>query len=116
MEKVYANDKGTFKYTLNSEKQITFATNKLTSWKIGGTIYITELKEASQPVLNAALITLGASIIIGVLLMILIIRSITGPLRKLVSSAKSISGGDLTQKSLSVQKMKSDSSAQASTI
>ncbi|MDI5789807.1 hypothetical protein PO124_19680 [Bacillus licheniformis] len=38
--------------------------------------------------LNAALITLGASIIIGVLLMILIIRSITGPLRELVSSAK----------------------------
>lgn len=75
-----------------------FATNKLTGWKIGGTMYITELKEASQPVLNAALITLGVSIIIGVLLMIFIIRSITGPLRELVSSAKSISGGDLTQK------------------
>ncbi|MCY7752908.1 methyl-accepting chemotaxis protein [Bacillus haynesii] len=97
-EKVYANDKGTFKYTLDGEKQMAFATNKLTGWKIGGTMYITELKEASQPVLNAALITLGVSIIIGVLLMILIIRSITGPLRELVSSAKSISGGDLTQK------------------
>jgi methyl-accepting chemotaxis protein len=78
----------------DGEKQMAFATNKLTGWKIGGTMYITELKEASQPVLNAALITLGASIIIGVLLMILIIRSITGPLRELVSSAKSISGGD----------------------
>ncbi|RCK12591.1 HAMP domain-containing protein [Bacillus licheniformis] len=66
----------TFKYTLDGEKQMAFATNKLTGWKIGGTMYITELKEASQPVLNAALITLGASIIIGVLLMILIIRSI----------------------------------------
>ncbi|WP_077735477.1 methyl-accepting chemotaxis protein TlpB [Bacillus sonorensis] len=94
---VYAKEKGTISYRLDGDKQMAFATNKLTGWKIGGTMYTDEIAEASKPVLNAALITLAVSIAAGVFLMILIIRSITGPLRRLVSSAKNISSGDLTQ-------------------
>ncbi|MCY8027793.1 methyl-accepting chemotaxis protein [Bacillus sonorensis] len=96
-QQMYAKEKGTAKFNLDGDKQMAFATNKLTGWKLGGTMYTEEIKEASQPVLNAALITLAASIAAGVILMFFIIRSITGPLKELVSSAKSISGGDLTQ-------------------
>ncbi|MEC1262238.1 methyl-accepting chemotaxis protein [Bacillus swezeyi] len=97
-EEVYAKEKGTFKYQLDGEKQMAFATNKQTGWKIGGTMYIDEVTEASQPVLHAALITLIISIVLGLILMVFMIRSITRPLSELVSSAKNISGGDLTQK------------------
>ncbi|MFT0801085.1 methyl-accepting chemotaxis protein [Bacillus swezeyi] len=96
-EEVYAKEKGTFKYQLDGEKQMAFATNKQTGWKIGGTMYIDEVREASQPVLHAALITLVISIVLGLILMVFMIRSITRPLSELVSSAKNISGGDLTQ-------------------
>ncbi|MEC3606132.1 methyl-accepting chemotaxis protein [Bacillus glycinifermentans] len=96
-KQMYAKDEGIAKFNLDGDKQMAFATNKLTGWKIGGTMYTNEIEEASQPVLHAALITLAVSIAAGIILMFFIIRSITGPLSELVSSAKSISGGDLTQ-------------------
>ncbi|MEK5500471.1 HAMP domain-containing protein [Bacillus glycinifermentans] len=96
-KQMYAKDEGIAKFNLDGDKQMAFATNKLTGWKIGGTMYANEIEEASQPVLYAALITLAVSIAAGVILMFFIIRSITGPLSELVSSAKSISAGDLTQ-------------------
>ncbi len=74
-----------------------FDTNKLTGWKIGGTMYLDEIHEAAQPVLHIALIVLAAAIIIGIIVMTLIIRSITTPLKQLVGSSKRISEGDLTE-------------------
>nr|WP_270573174.1 methyl-accepting chemotaxis protein [Bacillus glycinifermentans] len=97
-EQMYGKEKGMFTYNdQDQEMQTVYTTNKLTGWKIGGTMYTNEIEEASQPVLHAALITLAVSIAAGIILMFFIIRSITGPLSELVSSAKSISGGDLTQ-------------------
>lgn len=93
-----AADKGDFQYTMDGDKKkMAFDTNKLTGWKIGGTMYLDEIHEAAQPVLHLALIVLAAAIIIGIIVMTLIIRSITTPLKQLVGSSKRISEGDLTE-------------------
>ncbi|MCY7886258.1 methyl-accepting chemotaxis protein [Bacillus spizizenii] len=98
LEKMLNDDKGDFQYTLDGDKKkMAFDTNKLTGWKIGGTMYLDEIHEAAQPVLHIALIVLATAIIIGIIVMTLIIRSITTPLKQLVGSSKRISEGDLTE-------------------
>ncbi|WP_426983340.1 methyl-accepting chemotaxis protein [Bacillus cabrialesii] len=95
---VYSNEKGSFEYTFEGkDKKMAFTTNKLTGWKIGGTYFVSELQDASSPVLNTALIILCVSIVIGGILILLIIRAITKPLRKLVTTSAKISSGDLTE-------------------
>lgn len=76
-------------------------------------MFTDEISEAAQPVFHMAIIILAAAIVLGGILIYFIIRGISKPLSELVSSAKSISGGDLTQKSKSVQKTNSVSSVQA---
>ncbi|MCY7834031.1 methyl-accepting chemotaxis protein [Bacillus spizizenii] len=98
LEKMLNDDKGDFQYTLDGDKKkMAFDTNKLTGWKIGGTMYLDEIHEAAKPVLHIALIVLATAIIIGIIVMTLIIRSITTPLKQLVGSSKRISEGDLTE-------------------
>lgn len=97
--KMYGSEKGDFQYTFEGkEKRMAFTTNKLTGWKIGGTMFTDEISEAAQPVFHMAIIILAAAIVLGGILIYFIIRGISKPLSELVSSAKSISGGDLTQK------------------
>ncbi|MCY8931249.1 methyl-accepting chemotaxis protein [Bacillus atrophaeus] len=98
MNQLYDNKKGDFQYAYEgSEKKMVFDTNTLTGWKISGTMYQDEIHEAAVPVLHLALIVLTAAIAAGLVVMTLIIRSITGPLKKLVASSKRISEGDLTE-------------------
>lgn len=73
------------------EKQMEFTTNKATGWKIVGTMFVSEVEEAAQPVFNMAAIILTGALIIGGILIFFIIRSITKPLSTLVSSSKKIS-------------------------
>ncbi|RPJ99126.1 hypothetical protein BSBH6_03957 [Bacillus subtilis] len=98
LEKMLNADKGDFQYTMDGDKKkLAFDTNKLTGWKIGGTMYLDEIHEAAQPVLHLALIVLAAAIILGIIVMTFVIRSITTPLKQLVGSSKRISEGDLTE-------------------
>ncbi|MCY8317720.1 methyl-accepting chemotaxis protein [Bacillus vallismortis] len=96
--KMYADNSGDFKYTLNNEdKKMSYTTNELTGWKIAGTMYMDEIKDASKSVLITGMIVLIASIAIGGVLILFIVRSITKPLKRLVQSSKTISSGDLTE-------------------
>lgn len=96
--KMYANDSGELQYTLNNEdKKMTYTTNELTGWKIAGTMYMDEIKDASKSVLTTGMIVLIASIVAGGILILFIVRSITKPLKRLVQSSKTISRGDLTE-------------------
>ncbi|MED1739588.1 methyl-accepting chemotaxis protein [Bacillus swezeyi] len=98
-EKMYSKDAGEFDFTdKGKEKKTVYTTNKLTGWKIGGAMFKDEIKDAAQPVLNMALMTLAGAIAVGGILVYFIVRAISKPLSQLVSSAKSISEGDLTQK------------------
>ena len=49
------------------------------------------------PILHLSLLVLVLAIVIGTIVMVLIIRSITKPLKQLVTSSKQISEGDLTE-------------------
>ncbi|WP_458110782.1 methyl-accepting chemotaxis protein [Bacillus sp. PK6-013] len=98
VDQVYGKEKGEFKYTFEGkEKQMAFATNKLTGWKIAGTMFSDEITNATKPVFYMALIVFSVALVLGGILIFFIIRAISKPLNQLVQSAKNISSGDLTQ-------------------
>ncbi|KMY20555.1 methyl-accepting chemotaxis protein [Bacillus pumilus] len=96
--KLYAKKQGSFKYEYNGQpKQMFFDTNEATGWKLAGTMYVDEVKEAAQPVLDLTMIILAVAIAIGGIAIYFIIKSIRKPLIALSESAEKISQGDLTQ-------------------
>ena len=98
IEKMYHNKKGSFEYEFNGQpKQMFYDTNEATGWKLAGTMYVNEVKEAAQPVLDLTMIILAAAIVIGGIAIYFIIKSIRKPLIELSESAEKISQGDLTQ-------------------
>ncbi|OLP64093.1 Methyl-accepting chemotaxis protein McpA [Bacillus pumilus] len=95
---MFNKKEGSFEYDYNGQpKFMFFATNEATGWKLGGTMYENEVKEAAQPVLQLTMIILAASIVIGGIAIYFIIRSIRKPMIALSESAEKISQGDLTQ-------------------
>lgn len=97
-ERLFTSKKGDFQYKYDGqEKKMAYDTNGLTGWKITGTIYLDEIHEAALPILHLSLLVLVLAIVIGTIVMVLIIRSITKPLKQLVTSSKQISEGDLTE-------------------
>lgn len=96
--KLFESEKGTLTYTLDGKpKKAVFVTNALTGWKIIGTIEVSEINAASRGILNTTLIVIGISILLGMLLVLWIIRSITVPLKRLNDATERIAKGDLTE-------------------
>lgn len=96
--KLYDKKQGSFKYEYNGQpKQMFFDTNESTGWKLAGTMYVGEIQEAAQPVLDLTMIILAVTIAIGGIAIYFIIKSIRKPLIALSESAEKISQGDLTQ-------------------
>lgn len=94
--KMYANDSGELQYTLNNEdKKMTYTTNELTGWKIAGTMYMDEIKDASKSVLTTGMIVLSASIVAGGILILFIVRSITKPLKNVLFNHRKRSAGGI---------------------
>jgi methyl-accepting chemotaxis protein len=94
---MYKDNKGEFDYQLDSQdKKMSFTTNELTGWKIGGTMYTSEIKDSASPIFNKTLITVVIALIVGTVVTFFIIRSIVIPIRRLVGSTLAISEGDLT--------------------
>lgn len=97
-DQVYQTKEGQFDYTFEKEaKKMVFTTNELTGWKIAGTIYKNEVDQALSPIVKAIGSIEVLAIIVGVIVAILVTRSITKPLNKLKTSAVVISQGDLTE-------------------
>jgi methyl-accepting chemotaxis protein len=85
-------------YNFNDEeKQLTFATNKLTGWKIAGTMDVEESKDLARPILLSTMIIISIFVIMGGIASYFIIRSIIRPLRKLLLITERVSDGDLNQ-------------------
>lgn len=96
---VMKQDEGELDYVLsNEEKKMMFATNKITGWKLTGTMYASEVENSAQAILKYSLLTIAAAVLAGAVLVYFIIRSITEPLRQLVRSVYQISQGNLTEK------------------
>lgn len=97
INEMYTQDRGTVKYTYEGQElQAVYFTNPATGWKIVGELVPSEAAEAVRPILIRTYMVVGASLLIGIILLIFIIRSIHRPLTQLTQAASQVSAGDLT--------------------
>ncbi|OES44634.1 methyl-accepting chemotaxis protein [Domibacillus iocasae] len=97
-DKLYEKEKGQFEYQFEGKaKKMNFTTNNLTGWKIGGTMYSSEISESASPILIRTLIVIAIAVLVGVLVVYFIIKSIIKPLIELKEKAITVSKGDLTE-------------------
>lgn len=96
--RMYEGDTGAYEYLYEGQpKYMNYATNKLTGWKIGGTLYLSEVNEAARPILISTLLTIVGCLVVGIIIVYFLIRSIIKPILKLKEQAVNVSAGDLTQ-------------------
>lgn len=97
-KKMYDQEQGNFDYTSKGNDNFTtFLTNKLTGWKIGGTLFKSEIKGEAAPILNTTMIVIVIALLIGALITFFIIKSVLKPIMLLKEQAITISNGDLTE-------------------
>ncbi|HJV45145.1 MAG TPA: methyl-accepting chemotaxis protein [Bacillota bacterium] len=95
---LYQNSTGELLYTNEgSQKELYFVTNELTGWKLIGTYNMSEINQASKPILQKTILVLAISLILGLILVFFIIRLITKPIDALILAVDEISQGDLTK-------------------
>ncbi|MCM3217863.1 methyl-accepting chemotaxis protein [Niallia taxi] len=98
MAELYESNQGHLNYDYDGElKSMTFTTNKLTGWKIAGAMFKSEVDTASAPIVKSSLIIEILAIIVGVIIAVLVTRSIIRPIHKLKDSAIIISKGNLSE-------------------
>ncbi|MBJ7984891.1 methyl-accepting chemotaxis protein [Bacillus cereus] len=96
---IYEDKQGNVSYTEQDDKKnLIFATNEKTGWKVVGVMFDEEIIQAANPVFYKTLVVIAIAIVFGSVLIYFIINSITRPLRKIADSAYKISKGDLTEK------------------
>ncbi|WP_025691659.1 methyl-accepting chemotaxis protein [Paenibacillus zanthoxyli] len=96
--RMFKKDSGTFEYTFDGEKKsLTYMVNKLTGWRIAGTINTSEITGASDGIRTTALIVIVASLLLGLVPIFFILRSLLLPLNRLSKATEVISKGDLSQ-------------------
>lgn len=96
-DQMYNNDEGYFETKIDGKNvAISYTTDKLTGWKVVGTIYTDEFEEASNPILYTTMIVMAVAILFGILIVIYNSRSIMKSLKLLQETALKVSQGDLT--------------------
>ncbi|WP_185970938.1 methyl-accepting chemotaxis protein [Alkalicoccobacillus porphyridii] len=96
--RMYQDDAGQFEYIFESEdKYMSYLTNDVTGWKVAGTMFSDEVSEAVNPIFWHTLIVMGSTLIVGMILIIAVIRSITKPIHTLVKVAGIMGTGDLSE-------------------
>ncbi|CAM4339553.1 methyl-accepting chemotaxis protein [Paenibacillus tarimensis] len=96
---IYESQQGGFSYTFEgAAKQMVFATNELTGWKIAGTMFQDEFSEAARPIYVTTVVVVIAALLVGALVTTLVIISITRPLKVISRTAQKISEGNLTER------------------
>lgn len=103
-EQIVTTNNASFNYEFEGEKKQMFVhTNELTGWKVGGTLFNSEVTKATSPILSSTIWIVVISLIILGVFLIVIIRSITKPLTQITNAAVVMSSGDLRPK-LSIDK------------
>jgi methyl-accepting chemotaxis protein len=77
-------------------KKVSFTTNPLTGWKLAATWFDDELTQKASPIFNRTLMVLLAALVLGAILVFFIIRTITVPLKQLITTTETIAAGDLS--------------------
>jgi methyl-accepting chemotaxis protein len=97
-QKMYKQSNGAFDYHLEGEKKfMTFLTNELTGWKIGGSLYESEVKDAAAPILKTTMVVIVIALAVGAIIVYFIMHSVLNPIKDLRNKAITISNGDLTE-------------------
>ncbi|MDR7002760.1 methyl-accepting chemotaxis protein [Neobacillus niacini] len=97
-DKIYQGNSGEFLYNFNGQKkEMAFTTNKLTGWKLAGTMLLTDATNAAKPIFNQTLLVVVISIIIGGIFIFLLAGAIIKPIRNLKDKVLKVSNGDLTE-------------------
>lgn len=95
-KEMIASENHNFSYSYEgSDKHMFVRTNELTGWKIGGTIFDAEVTTATKPILTTTVIVVALALVILGLFLVVIIRSITTPLKQITEAAVVMSSGDL---------------------
>ncbi|WP_339282875.1 methyl-accepting chemotaxis protein [Oceanobacillus sp. FSL K6-3682] len=97
-QNMYDNDAGSFEYKYNNtSKLMAYNTNNMTGWKIAGTIDYSEVQSTAKSITSALTVVLSITLILGIGIILLLIRSIIRPIKEIREKAEIISTGDLTQ-------------------
>ncbi|MCW3789991.1 methyl-accepting chemotaxis protein [Paenibacillus sp. LS1] len=78
-------------------RQLVYITNQLTGWKIAGDRSPIEIVQAAKPIWNNTLMVISLFALLGIGMTILIVRSITKPLKTLNDVSGEVSRGDLSR-------------------
>ncbi|GKU80742.1 methyl-accepting chemotaxis protein [Niallia sp. NCCP-28] len=98
LKKIYVDDEGKFSYQYkDQDKKMVYLTNKLTGWKVMGTMYKNEIVQASDNLIKIIIVIEILTIMVGVSVAFYVTRLITKPLNDLKTSANIISQGNLTE-------------------
>ncbi|MGF7034370.1 methyl-accepting chemotaxis protein [Paenibacillus mucilaginosus] len=98
-EYLYSHDTGSYSYLVNGTdpKKMVFYTNAASGWKIIGTMFDDEVARQAQPILNATVLVLAVSVLLGAALVITILYSVLTPLKQINRVSLKISEGDLSE-------------------
>lgn len=98
-----AGGTGIVEYVFENEERITgFAKNPTTGWILGGTVYTEEFKSQARTMLVPILISLGAVLLLAVLVSFWTTRKMTNPIKTVMDRMTAIADGDLSQEPLKV--------------
>ncbi|WP_338541408.1 methyl-accepting chemotaxis protein [Paenibacillus tundrae] len=99
LNEMYEKQEGQFDYVYNDQsKMMIFSTNEATGWKIAGTMFKSEVTEASKDIRMATFIVILAATFLTLIFIIWFTRSMLRPIKRLQESARAVSKGDLTVK------------------
>lgn len=99
INQMYDSKSGKYDYVYDGDdRTLLFTTNKLTGWKITGTIFSKEIDESASPILLTTILVLAISIVVSAVAVYFITKRIIRPIEDLKDSAMTISKGDLTEK------------------
>lgn len=99
LDPMYGSKEGEFSYIYNDDpKTMIFSTNEETGWKIGGTMFQSEVFNASKDIRAATIIVILSATILTLIFIIWLTRSMLRPIKRLQESARAVSKGDLTVK------------------
>lgn len=105
MDQMYKSKEGQFEYIFDKRaKMMIFSTNEATGWKIAGTMFKSEVTDASKEIRLATLIVLLASVLLAIIYIIWFTGSMIRPIKRLQENARAVSKGDLTVKMDSTRK------------
>ncbi|MGE7092908.1 methyl-accepting chemotaxis protein [Lysinibacillus sp. NPDC048646] len=96
VEKMEGKNEGQFNIEEDGkEYQVFFVTNKLTGWKIIGTMDMADVSAVTAPIFKTTLLVIAIALVIGGVMGGIIIRSIIRPLKQLATVAGQVGDGDL---------------------